>query len=495
LGRRAAHGFAWLIAQTIGVKGVSLIANVVLAWFLMPDEAGLVGMAYTVLSIAGFVQYVGMQDVLVQRQARMRRWVNAAFWMLLTVGVIGGTLVALAAPVAARVYDQPKLVGLVLLLAVASPLQTVQAVPQAILASQLRFRTVVLIGTASAIGVSVLSILFAMLGFGAYSFLAPVPIIALLQLIALWRAARPPVRPDPQFRRWRLLIGDTSYTWGVSICTIIITTADHVVLSLLFPPAVVGIYFWAVNLSTQLHRLLASNLTNVLLPSLSRLHGDPERQAWAFVHAMRLLAMIGIPACLLQAALARPLVSILYKDDWLAVGGVLAVLSIGMAFHFVSGPATSIMKARGAFRQVFVLHAVHAALMTATVIAIALRSNESNAALNMAIGTAGWLAAFGPVYLLFAIRSALHGWRAPLRIYGPPTTAGALAIGAAIGVDRLIPAMSGRDFIQIGVTTVTALILYPALIRLIDPDLWRIATARVAAGLSRGAARPAESDA
>src|SRR5687767_2987251 len=82
LGHRAARGMVWLIGQTVGVKLVSMIANVILARFLAPDDAGLVAMAYTVLAIAGVVQFVGMQDVLVQRQSRIRLWINPAFWLL-----------------------------------------------------------------------------------------------------------------------------------------------------------------------------------------------------------------------------------------------------------------------------------------------------------------------------------------------------------------------------------------------------------------------------
>src|SRR6185503_4894878 len=88
LGYRAARGFVWMMSQTIGVKIVSLIANVVLAWFLVPGDAGLVGISYVVLSLAGIVQYIGMQDVLVQRHAHFRRWAVPAFWLSLVVGCV-----------------------------------------------------------------------------------------------------------------------------------------------------------------------------------------------------------------------------------------------------------------------------------------------------------------------------------------------------------------------------------------------------------------------
>jgi PST family polysaccharide transporter len=468
-----------MMSQTVAVKLVSLIANVVVAHFMLPDEAGLVGMAYSVLSIAGFVQYIGMQDVLIQRHARLKRWANPAFWMSLAVGIVGGGFVALAAPLAADLFHQPKLAGMVLLLALASPLQTTSVVPQAVLSAQLRFRLSVIINSFAAIGTSLLCILLAWRGWGAYSFLIPVPLMAGLQSAALWIAAHPHIQWRPQFRRWRYLVGDTGFNWGISICIILITTADHIGLSLWQSAAVVGIYFWAINLSTQLLRLLAMNLTSVLLPSLSRLQDDPERQSTAFLNSMRVLAMVGVPACLLQAAIAEPLVRLLYPDRWESMGTVLSVLSVGMAFHFISGPAMSIMKAQRRFADLFVLCAINAITVICIVMAISMSIAEEHAALAMSIGMSACLSVFAPLMLYLALRSAGLGWTSVVRIYSGPLSAAALAIGAALAAAAFIPDIAYRDLIVIASVVAISGCLYLLLIRLLDREVWQLAHSRL----------------
>lgn len=478
LGHRAARGLAWLMGQTIGVKLVSMLANVVLARFLAPSDAGLVAMAYTVLAIAGVVQFVGMQDVLVQRQRKIHLWMNPAFWLLLTLGILGGIMTAAAAPLAASIYGEPRLVGMVLLLAVSAPLQTITVIPQAALAAQLKFRTTVILGTITAVGTSVLSIILAWQGWGAYSYIAPLPIMAAFQLAALWIAARPRIQTKLQVRRWRYFIADASFNWGFTICMIALS-ADHVVLSLLFPAAVIGVYFWAVNLSTQLLRLLANNLANVLLPSLSKLHDDPQRQSTAFVQAMRVLAMIGIPACFLQAAVAKPAVDLLYQSEWRDMAPILALLSIGMAFSFVSGPATSIMKARRQFRMLFLVYLANTIVMIAVVLAIGIASSSNTAAFRMAIGVSATIAVFGPINLYFAVRAAGHGIRDVISILASPTLAGAISTVTARVISKLIPDWTGRTVVEIIVTIVVAMAIYPMLISVFDRRLWQIAKSRL----------------
>lgn len=481
LGRRAARGLAWMMSQTIGVKIVSLAANVVLAWFLVPGEAGLVGMSYIVLSIAGIVQYIGMQDVLVRRQAQLDRWITPAFWMSLAVGLLGGGLTALAAPAAAKLLGNPQLLWMILLLAAASPFQTMAMVPQAVLAAQMRFRTSAAIGMAASIGNSALAIAFAAMGFGAYSMLLPTPIIALAQLALMWWFARPKVSRRREFHLWRQLIGDTGLSWGASVCLIIITTVDHIALMLLFPhaPAVIGIYSWSVNLSTQLLRLLANNLMSVLLPSLSKLQDDPARQAGAFLQAARMLAMLGIPACLLQAALAEPIVHLLYRSDWRGVGPVLQALSVGMAFYFVSGPSLSMMKAQGRFGAAFGASLANAAAITAAVLWAAFTADESDAAWRVSVASAACLGAFGPVYLMIALQPTGHGWRAMARVYLAPTAASIIAIGAGLLISRRITGDTRlSDASRIAVTSALAALIYPVMISRLDRETWVMALTR-----------------
>jgi O-antigen/teichoic acid export membrane protein len=486
LGRTAARGMLWMFGQTIGVKLVSMVANIVLARIIAKDDFGRVGLAYNVVSIAGFVQFIGIQDVLVQRQAHFRRWANPAFWLTLTVGLIGSAMIAITAPIAARWYHDSRLTAMILLLALASPFQTTIVVPQASLSANLRFRASALIGGMAAfIGMySIFSVLLASMGAGAYSILVPAPVLAIMQSIVMWSIARPPIRRNPQFRRWKHLLGDTGYNWGVSICLIIITNVDYTILGRLFSKATVGIYFNSLNFSTQLLRLLSTNLMSVLLPSLSRLQHDRTRQVNAFVQAARVLTAVGIPACLLQAAAAGPAVRIFYPT-WHGMIPVVRVLSIGMAFYFVCHPATSMLKAQGRFRSVFMLYLVHALTMCAAVMWCAWIADDSTAAVRISTGVAICLGGFGPAYMLLAIAHHAKPWLTVLRVFAGPTIASVITIGVALAINARIAAGPHHDWISLAVMIAMMLTIYPAFLSLIDREAWIITITRLRAVIAR----------
>ena len=81
----------------------------------------------------------------------------------------------------------------------------------------LRFRLLSLVTIISSTTTVLLSVLFAYLGLGPYSFILPMPLVAALRTTILLAAERPAVRPRLQFRRWRYLLGDS----GLAIATVV----------------------------------------------------------------------------------------------------------------------------------------------------------------------------------------------------------------------------------------------------------------------------------
>ena len=66
-----------------------------------------------------------------QRPRRFRYWATPAFWLRLTMGVVGSAVMLLLAPIAAWAYGQPILIGLIAVSAIALPIQALQVVPEA----------------------------------------------------------------------------------------------------------------------------------------------------------------------------------------------------------------------------------------------------------------------------------------------------------------------------------------------------------------------------
>ena len=498
------------MAQTVGSKVVNMAGQVILAWLLVPADWGLIGLAYTVTAFAALIQQAGLREILIHRHEHFERWANAAFWMSLALGCLGAAVMAAAAPLAAWMYEEPQLVGLVLVLAATAPISGLDIVPDARLTSEMRFRYLAVVKWVNAVGTMGLSILFATLGFGPYSFVLPVPIVTVVRLVLLWSATRPPIRLRPQLRRWKYLVNDSFMLLLAGFFVMLTWQGDYIVLGILHDAKTVGIYFFAFNLSIQTMQVFTSNLTGVLFPALSRLQQDPQHQTRAFLKATRLLAVIGLPFCLLQAALAGPGISMLFNSWWYPAIRVLQLLSIGMAVRIVASPGGSLIQAQGRFGVYTLTNAINAAFFIGLVALGAWAGDrlppervsqfppilryflgtELAAAVLVALAVMIYFIVIGPIFLYVAIRPGGGRWRDVWSVYAPPAAASVIAIGIAAVLGRLIPRFStaggmetGYQAVRVIVITAWSLVLYVPLIRYLAPDtfndlLQRIATLR-----------------
>lgn len=472
LSATAASGVAWLTISTIVIKIVAFGAQIVLAWLLLPDDFGLIALATTAAAFTDFLGQLGMGPVLIQRGPRIMRWSAIAVWMSVATGLLGGAALVAAAPLAANLYDEPRLVGLILVMALAIPLRSLQVVPNAILASQLRFNLNSGLTVGFTVASTLMTVALAWAGFGAYSFVIPRPIIAGAQLITVWLLARPRFDRRPRFAKWKYLLGDSLIVTLTSFVAQIIMQGDYVVLGIFATTAVVGQYYFAFALSMQTIAIFSNNLNNVLFATLSRLRDQPQRQTEAFLRGAQVLAYIVIPICLLQAALAEPVVTLVFDAKWRPAIPILQVLSVGMALRAAGWSSGALMQAQGRFKTRLILTASNSVGFVLLVLA----GTWWRPGLGTAVGAAAFFTLVGPLNFTVAIRQNRGSLRLLGEQFAVPLGLGLTAAGlgwlAARPVYGVVPPPMA-DALVIAVQTAVTLAIYGLLVRYLRTAIWR----------------------
>jgi lipopolysaccharide exporter len=469
LGDIAARGVAWMAIQSLASKVAATLGQVVLAWLVLPEEWGLVGLAYTVFSIASLVQTAGVREVLIYRQSRLDRWANPAFWLGMCVSSAAGLLSILGAPIAARIYDQPEVIGLIVVLALSAPLGALSWVPQAKLQAQMRLRAVAVVQFAASVATVALSILMAAMDFGAYSFVWPRLIVAVGQAAVLWWCSRPDIRWNPQIRRWRFLVSSTGWLLGVSVGIAIMSQAPSAVLGALFDEHTVGIFYFAFNLSTQTMQLVGISLASALLPALSKLQDEPLRMRDASLRTLGVISVISMPLSLLQVAQAGPAIRLIFPAEWEPSIPVLAVLSFGMAILCPTISAQSIFQAQGRFRSLFVAMLVTTLTYVLAIVAAIYIRRDSDPSLAVAWAVTIHTTVVWPINLYVAIRPIGGTWRDVGGILLKPLLVSSLAVGVPHAVRGLVPAVRDSDLLYLITGSLLTVAIYIRLITWLAP--------------------------
>ncbi len=469
LKREAVGGMAWLLAQSVVARGFTMGSQLVLAWLLSPNDFGTIGLATTVTALASALVAFGIDEVLLQRQRTIGLWVTAAFWMTTVLGGAGFILVLLAAPWAGAVYHSAELPGLITVLAMAIPLGALAIIPGVRLRADMRFRFLATYNMAEIVGLQGGTILLAALGAGPYSFAIPVPCVALVKLVLFWSKA--PSRPWPRLQQRHLayLASKGSAVLAQRLITEAVGQGGYIILGLLATQSVVGVYFFAFRLATQPIRMLAGSFQNVLFPALARLRTEPARQGQAALKAAQALGYTVMPFCFLQAALAGPLLHLVFGPKWASAVPLVQILSIGLAFDAISWIAGCLLAARAEFGLGF----RYSLMLSPNFFILAYIGARLGSAEGMAWGVSAFYALLTPCYSWLVFRRVGVSLRGLASFYITP----ALAAAATIGIAYLGSTLVADDLLRCAVIGLVGPGLYVLVLSLLHPALLASAVA------------------
>lgn len=446
VGERTAKGFAWTLAQNVIEKGVQGAGQLALAWLLLKEDFKLVTLTATVTTFAMLLQQFGLKQVLVQRQREFDRWATPAFWMSMALGLAAGAITIGAAPLAASFFEEPALVGLLSVAAIALPAWSLALVPEAKLSAHMQFRFFAKLGVICSVLTFGLSVVLAMppLRMGPYAIILPLPIVALIRAAILWWLAGVRVRFRPELSSWPHLIGDSTIMLVCGLAMMVTYQGHYTVLGRLErKDDILGAFYLAYSLSDQATRTLMLNLSGVLFPALSSLHEEPARQAKGFLKAVRALMLVGIPLCFLQAVIAGPVFRVLLPQRWGDATGMFVIFSVAMLGRLILGPCESMILAQRRQKTWLVISVCYAAGFVAATIAGTLLGRtwgpRLGGALGVAIGPAEGCAmgvalalnVVAPVAMRCCIAPAKGTWRDVWEDYRFPVLASAASALAA----------------------------------------------------------------
>lgn len=493
LGSHSARGLAYLFAGASATKAIVYVSQILVLYLVDPKDIGVVTLAGTITAFFLLIGQSGVIDVLIHRRA-FKQWAIPGFWLALALGLLSCLLIGISAPIAARIFthdpEYQKQLFWLLILSVPAPLPyALSVVPRAQLSRQLRFRALSVVNVAEILLLNFFTLLFAWLQFGPYSFVLNISIGGLILTVALWWWVRPPWAPRLGFRRWRYLIGDSGRLLQSEFGRMLLDQSDYMSLGLFhINPGLVGIYANGFKLSLQTIRLLMVNMTTILFPAFTKLNDQPQRQYDGFFKAQRILAVVGVSGCLLQAAAADSFAHLCFPAKWYPSIIVMQILSLGMATRMVSGGATALLKSQGRFvavRNIFWACALVQVALLVTVLSM----GGDIVAVSIVVSMVS--AAMGPIMFCVAIQSYGGGWADAADVLTRPLVCGILSVGTAWLVAQGIGSSGqGRLYylIQFAVICVMSVVLNALLARLWMRPVWDDLWLRLRRMLPQGAA-------
>lgn len=337
----------------------ALAIGVLLSYILLKEDFGLWSLALPIMGLAAVPIQSSIRDILINRADKFHLWSTPAAWLSTAMGAAASLSIILMGIAASFIYDSPKLFLVLLIASVQQLAGGFTTVHRARMSIDMRFGALAAFFCVSSLSNWILALVFALLGFGVFSFPVGIGITSVAQIILINSIAPVRIKLTPQLRRWKYILNDTGAIVASNFARWIRTQGDRLILGLFLSQSMLGVYFVAFQLSIQTFSVITLNLASVLLPTLGALNKEPERQANAFVRSVKMLLFMAAPICAGAIVVATPAIRILYdENEWKYLDSTFQLITAGMVFRAVEPPVRSLMNAQGRFKELFILNLI-----------------------------------------------------------------------------------------------------------------------------------------
>lgn len=318
LKEKTAKGLFWG-GMSNGVQQVlNALFGLILARVLDASDYGMVGMLAIFSAVASTIQESGFTAALTNQKEIRHEDYNAVFWFSTLTGVALYLILFFCAPLIAKFYDKPELIGLSRVVFLGFLFGGFGISSSAYLFKTLMAKERAKIDMISLICSGTIGVILALNGFAYYGLAIQTTIYigvssCLKFLYAPWK---------PSFRinlyPLKAMLSFSSKLIMTNIFTQISNNVFSVVLGKFYTSQQLGFYSQGQKWMGMGHQLIGGMINGVAQPILVQISDERERQKKVFRKLTRFGAFISFPVMLGLAFVAKEFIWIFLGEKWLA---------------------------------------------------------------------------------------------------------------------------------------------------------------------------------
>ncbi len=332
---RIAVGAGWLLGLRVAGRVVRLAGLAILARVLLPEDFGLLAMAWAAVGVLETFGTLGVKLAVIRKRDADRAFYDTAWTIGIGRGVALTLAIAALAPLAGTFFDEPRLPAVLLGLAAARLIGGFENIGVVDFLKSLDFPRHVRLEFLTTLGTALAAVGLA-LALGSYWALVGAEIARSLLRVGLSYLLHD-YRPRLSLAAMSELIGFGKWVFARGV---------FMHLSAACPPIVIGRLLNAdllafFNIGREIARMVTTELQapvqTALFPGISTVASEPRRLARAFLDNMGVAVLVFLPAAVGVAVVAPLLVRILLGETWLPAVPIVQILGCAAALEVLRG--------------------------------------------------------------------------------------------------------------------------------------------------------------
>lgn len=347
LKHKTVKGTLWSSIERFATQAVSFVVMIIMASLLTPEDYGLVAMLTIFIAISQSLVDSGFSNALIRKQDRDETDNSTVFYFNIAVGILLYLLIFFSAPLIAAFYKQPLLVPIARIMSLSIIINGLAIIQRTVLTGRLDFKTQAKASFSGAVVSGIIGIAMAYIGYGVWSIVAYHIASITTSSVLLWFLSRWRPKLVYSWKSFRELFGFGS---KLAISGIIDTLYNNVyllVIGKVFNAADLGYYTRA----SQFAQFPSSNITGILqrvtYPVLCTMQDDDYRLRYVYRRFLRLSAFVVFPLMMGLAAVAKPLILLLLKEQWAFCIILLQIMCFSMMWYPIHAINLNLLQVKG----------------------------------------------------------------------------------------------------------------------------------------------------
>ncbi|MFF8263744.1 oligosaccharide flippase family protein [Streptomyces virginiae] len=332
LGRKVGSAAKWSLINTVVMRLGNFATGIVLArYFLGPEAWGVYGIAQTVLLVLLSANELGVSLAIVRWEGDPRRFAPTVLTLSAASSCLLYAVLFATAPAVAGVLGSPEASGVLRVMCLCVVLDGLSQVPAGFLTREFAQGRRMAVDALNFVLSTAVTLLLAVQGWGAMSFAWGSVVGNAAALIGCCLAAPGTLKFGWDREQARALLKFGLPLAGASMLALGVVNVDTMVVGSTLDPLALGFYVLAFNISGWPVRIVSEAARRVSFAGFSRLADSPQALAAGFARALGVVTAATVPLCVLLAALAAPVIELVYGERWLPAAGPLPwLMALGL---------------------------------------------------------------------------------------------------------------------------------------------------------------------
>lgn len=337
----------WATYGAIATKILALLSNLFLARLLLPSEFGVIGVAYIFWSFVNLFNQGTSSSFIVYKGLEDKRYVNTAYTISLSIGLVLALALVAISPLAANYFDVPNLVPILMVFAFNFLLSSLKSVYEGVLRRRMQFRELANSNFIASMLKVFSTVGCALVGLSYWSFVIGDTVYWLMACFLLHRHTKYDFRLhiDREVSKEVLSysLGSTGFSFGYYVNA----NCDNFVIGRILGTTTLGYYNFAYQLTMALSTIFSQVMSQIGMSAFVQMSDDKQREN----ALLKVVEQIAFFATLIYAlfflVIDGQVISIIFGAKWLPAVTVIPWLLVFAYFRLINSQLFSMLSAKG----------------------------------------------------------------------------------------------------------------------------------------------------